>query len=44
MNLVYSLFGIIATAIFVVMVDEDVNVFSERQENEDTQRKTLHDL
>ena len=33
-----------ATAIFVVMVDEDVNVFSERQENEDTQRNTLPDL
>ena len=39
MNLVYALFGMIATAIFVVLVDEDVNAFSERQENEDTQRK-----
>lgn len=46
MNLVYSMFGIIATAIliFVVIGDEGVNAFSERRENEDTLRKTLHDL
>ena len=33
-----------AAARFVVVSDDDVNAFSEQQENENTKKKTLYDL
>ena len=33
-----------AAARFVVVSDDDINVFSEQQENENTKKKTLYDL
>ena len=33
-----------AAAIFVVVSDDDVNAFTEQQENENTKKKTLYDL
>ena len=44
MNLVCSLFGIMAAAKFVVASGEDVNAFSGQQENDITKNKTLYDL